>query len=95
MTDHPARRLYQLRYERRESGSWSYPKDAAHATHVTIEMPNGPYATALTLPVGKPEPDTLSMAEHKRAQVERMIRQAFEAGAAHARAEIRNALGLR
>ena len=92
-TEHPARELYQLRFESRKPDAWTHPEKVEDATHATILMRHGPYTTEVLLEL--PSDDVgRRMALHQRSQVERMIELAFEAGERVAKAKIRRALGI-
>lgn len=92
--EHPARELYQLRFESRKPECWRHPDNIAEATHATILMRHGPYETEVLMELPEDERER-RMVMHRREQIERLIQLAYDAGDRAARADIRRALGVK
>lgn len=92
--EHPARKHYQLQFERRADGVISYPQTPEEATHAIVLIRHRELTSEITFEMGETE-KSRRQALHKRHQVERLIQMAYERGDNDARADVRRALGIR
>lgn len=91
--EHPARRHYQMRLERRVQGSWGEAASEADATHAVILIRHREFTTELVFEMGGTERSRRD-ALYQRSQVERLIELAYERGDEDARADVRRALRI-